>query len=96
MATATDPPGPVRVLQVCTRFPPDMGGLETHVSEISRRLARHADINVTVLATDRHGTLPLQEVTTEGVTVHRRRAWPAGSQPPGARRSPCRCRSPRR
>lgn len=72
--------GRVRVLQVVTRFPPDMGGLETHVSEISRRLAGRDDLEVTVLATDRHGTLPLHEVTPEGVTVHRRRAWPASRE----------------
>ena len=32
--------GPLRVLQVCARFPPDMGGIETHVHEVARRIRR--------------------------------------------------------
>jgi len=77
---ASPPPGqigdrPIRVLQVVQRFFPELGGLETHVAEVSRRLAARPDIDVTVLTTDRGGDLPRTD-TVDGYPVLRRRSWP--------------------
>ena len=66
---------PLRVLQVIQRFFPEIGGAETHVYEVSRRLAQRDDLDVTVFATDRCGELATEE-QMEGFTVIRRRAWP--------------------
>ena len=38
-----------RLLMVSTRFPPEMGGIETHVDEVTRRLAASGEFDVTVL-----------------------------------------------
>ena len=65
---------PLRVLMVTPRFFPDVGGVETHVYEVARRLAR-ASVDITILTTDRSGQLPTSE-PLEGVTVRRVRAWP--------------------
>lgn len=65
---------PYRVLQVVQRFAPELGGLETHVAEVTRRLAGSRDIEVTVLTTDRTGRLPREE-QVGGVRVIRRRSW---------------------
>jgi len=65
---------PLRVLMVTPRFFPDVGGVETHVYQVARRLA-HALVNVTILTTDRSGQLPTSELL-EGITVRRVRAWP--------------------
>jgi glycosyltransferase involved in cell wall biosynthesis len=51
-----------------------MGGVETHVYEVSRRLAR-AGIEVTVLTTDPSRDLPADE-EAEGVKIRRVAAWP--------------------
>lgn len=67
--------GPLRVLQVCARFLPDMGGIETHVDEVSRRLAARGDIELTVLGTDRTRSRPRREVR-DGFEVIRVPAWP--------------------
>ena len=53
-------PGPLRVLLVAARYIPYVGGLETHVFEVGRRLAV-AGVEVTVLTTDVSGTLPTVE-----------------------------------
>lgn len=68
------PAGP-RVLLVTARYPPHLGGIETHVFEVARRLAC-AGVGVTVLTTDVTGGLPTEE-ECEGVQVKRVRAWPA-------------------
>jgi glycosyltransferase involved in cell wall biosynthesis len=65
----------LRVMLVASRYFPYIGGLETHVYEVGRRLAR-AGVEVTVLTTDPSGTLPLVE-EIEGAQVRRVRAWPA-------------------
>ena len=66
---------PLRVLQVVQRFYPELGGLETHVAEVTSRLRSMPDIEITILATDRSGTLPAQE-WINGVRVLRRRSFP--------------------
>jgi glycosyltransferase involved in cell wall biosynthesis len=68
-------PGPLRVLFVAARYIPYVGGLETHVYEVGRRLAG-AGVEVTVLTTDVSGALPTVE-EFEGKHIRRVRAWPA-------------------
>lgn len=58
----------MKIIQVCPRFFPDIGGIETHVYEISKRLAK--DNDVYVYTTDPTGKLPKQEMI-EGVNVLR-------------------------
>jgi glycogen synthase len=65
----------LRVLMVTPRYFPDMGGVETHVSEVTRRLA-HAGADVTILTTDRTGRRPASE-QIDGVSIRRVPAWPA-------------------
>src|SRR6516225_3542179 len=65
----------VRVLMVCPRYLPDVGGTEMHVREVARRLSVLESFDITVLATDRSRRLPRQEVI-EGVSVLRVPAWP--------------------
>lgn len=67
---------PLRVLQLAARYLPDLGGVETHVHEVSRRLVHVPGIEVSVAASDRTGARPRREVV-EGFDVLRRRAWPA-------------------
>jgi glycosyltransferase involved in cell wall biosynthesis/GT2 family glycosyltransferase len=67
---------PLRLLMVAARYLPQVGGTETHVYEVGRRLAR-AGVEVTVLTTQGDGGLPAEE-WTEGVRVRRVRAWPRG------------------
>ena len=72
---STEPARPLRVLQVCARFLPEMGGIETHVEEVSRRLSRRDDLEITVLTTDRSRRLPAKE-RADGYDVLRVPAWP--------------------
>lgn len=65
---------PLRVLMVAARYLPYMGGVETHVYEVGRRLVR-AGIEVAVLTTDVSGRLPTFE-ESKGMQIHRVRAWP--------------------
>jgi glycosyltransferase involved in cell wall biosynthesis/O-antigen/teichoic acid export membrane protein len=69
------PKRPVRVLIVAARFLPDLGGTETHIYEVTRRIARDGDFQLTVLTTDRSGELPAEE-ELEGFTVMRCRSYP--------------------
>jgi len=59
----------VKVIQVCARFFPFYGGIETHVREVSKHLKR-LGVEVTVFTTDPTGKLPPREVV-EGVEVQR-------------------------
>ncbi len=68
-------PNPLKLLMTTARFFPYMGGTESHVYEVGRRLAQ-AGVNLTVLTTDGAGTLARTE-ECEGVRIQRRRAWPA-------------------
>jgi glycosyltransferase involved in cell wall biosynthesis len=67
---------PMRVLMVSASYLPDMGGTEMHVREVSTRLAKTGDFEITVLATDRTRSRPRVEVI-DGVTVLRVPAWPS-------------------
>jgi glycosyltransferase involved in cell wall biosynthesis len=64
--------GPLRVAMVAARALPLMGGIETHVHEVSSRLGA-AGVHVTVLTTDRSGDLPIEEK----LPGYRVRRWPA-------------------
>ena len=64
----------LRILMATPHFHPSVGGVETHVHEVSARLARMG-ASVTVLATDRTGELP-EEEDHGGVDTRRVRAWP--------------------
>src|SRR2546421_8970757 len=65
---------PLHVLLVTARCFPYLGGVETHVYEMGRRLAR-AGVDVTILTTDPSGQLPIVE-ESNNVQIHRVRAWP--------------------
>jgi glycosyltransferase involved in cell wall biosynthesis len=64
-----------RVLMVCARYVPFIGGIETHVYEVARRISAGGEFEVTVLTTDPTRQLPQDEVV-DGVTVLRVPAWP--------------------
>jgi glycosyltransferase involved in cell wall biosynthesis len=59
---------------ITPRYLPDMGGIETHVHEVSKRLSAGGH-SVVVLTTDRTHRLPATEVSA-GVQIRRVRAWP--------------------
>jgi glycosyltransferase involved in cell wall biosynthesis len=65
----------LRVLLVTARYFPYIGGVETHVHEVGRRLAR-AGVEVTLLTTDPSARLPIVEESA-GMQIRRVRAWPA-------------------
>ena len=71
------PRRPLRVLMVCPRYLPEIGGTEMHVREVTRRLSARGSFEITVLATDRSRLLPRREVI-EGIPVLRVPAWPRG------------------
>jgi len=58
----------MKIIQVCQRFNPDIGGIEKHVYEISKRLARNNDIYV--YTTDPSGKLPKKDFI-DGIKVFR-------------------------
>ncbi|WP_174589772.1 glycosyltransferase family 4 protein [Methanocella conradii] len=66
----------MRIAEVCPRYRPYIGGVETHVEEISKRLARMGH-DVTVLSTDPSGKLPKSEII-DGVRVLRFAAFAPG------------------
>ena len=66
----------LRVLQVTPRFAPSVGGVETHVLEVCRRLPCEG-IKVAVLTADETGSLSAREVL-DGIAVQRARAFPRG------------------
>ncbi len=62
----------MKICQVCHRFSPYTGGIETHVYEISKRLAKEFDVEV--LTTDPSGKLrSIEEV--DGFTVRRFKSY---------------------
>jgi len=62
----------MKILQVCPRYYPNIGGVEEHVRNISERLAKKFDVSV--FTTDPSGKLPRQEVIN-GVKVRRFKSW---------------------
>jgi glycosyltransferase involved in cell wall biosynthesis len=72
---AGGPYRPVRILFVCNRYLPELGGVETHVREVTTRLLADQDLEITVLATDRSRMLPRDDVIN-GTRVLRIPAWP--------------------
>lgn len=68
----------MRIAQLSTRYPPGSGGVERHVAEVSKRLARRGH-EVSVYTTDLEREFPLVRLPREvprtervdGVTVHR-------------------------
>ena len=58
---------------MCPRYHPYVGGVETHVREISRRLVRKG-IEIDVLTTDMSGDL-IKEEEIEGVKIRRFKSW---------------------
>jgi glycosyltransferase involved in cell wall biosynthesis len=67
-----------RVLQITPRMAPHIGGVETHVREVARRLPAHG-VETEVLTTNHSGELPPADLI-DGVPVRRVRAWPKGSE----------------
>jgi glycosyltransferase involved in cell wall biosynthesis len=65
----------MNILYVTPRYLPELGGVERHVAEVSRRIAAAGE-SVTVLTTDADGSLPPIE-EAQGVTIRRARAWRA-------------------
>jgi glycosyltransferase involved in cell wall biosynthesis len=63
----------MKIAQVCPRYPPYIGGIETHVSEISERLVEKG-FELEVLSCDPSGNLPKQEIIN-GVSVVRFKSW---------------------
>src|SRR5258708_34851042 len=72
---AQPPDRPLRVLMVCPRYLPEVGGTEMHVHEVARRLSALGSFEITVLATDRSRRLPRQDVVG-GISVLRVPSWP--------------------
>jgi len=66
---------PIRILYVCNRYLPELGGLETHIREVAQRLLQEEDLEITVLATDRTRALPRDDVVN-GTRVLRVPSWP--------------------
>jgi glycosyltransferase involved in cell wall biosynthesis len=63
----------MKILQVSPRYYPNVGGVETHVQQISERLAERGH-QVEVACTDRSGTLPGEE-KINGVCIRRFKSW---------------------
>jgi glycosyltransferase involved in cell wall biosynthesis len=62
----------LKILQVSPRFYPYIGGIETHVFEVSKRLAK--DNDVCILTTDPSGKLPKEECIN-GIKIKRFRSF---------------------
>lgn len=66
----------MKIIQVCQRYYPDIGGIETHVKEISEILAKRG-FDIEVVCTDPSGKLPKKEILN-GVKVTRFWAFAPG------------------
>jgi glycosyltransferase involved in cell wall biosynthesis len=67
----------MQILMPTPRFFPEMGGVETHVYQVGKRLAAMGH-TVTVLTTDRSGQLPVDS-QMDGINIHRLPAYPRSS-----------------
>jgi len=63
----------MRIVQVCATYSPNVGGIETHVREISERLVKRG-FDISVLTTDPSGKLSRVE-NINGVQVSRFNSW---------------------
>jgi glycosyltransferase involved in cell wall biosynthesis len=63
----------LRVAQVCPSYQPFVGGVQTHVREISMRLARRG-FDIEILTTDPTRRLPPEE-SSDGLLIKRFAAW---------------------
>jgi len=63
----------MKIVQICPRYYPDIGGVETHVQEISERLVKHG-FNVEVVCTDPTGHLSKKEIINK-VSITRFRSY---------------------
>jgi len=63
----------MRIAQVCPRYHPYVGGVETHVRAVSERLVKKG-LEIDVLTTDLNGDL-VKEENIEGVKVRRFGCW---------------------
>jgi glycosyltransferase involved in cell wall biosynthesis len=63
----------MKIAQLCPRYHPYIGGVETHVKEISERLVKK-HFEVEVLTTDSSGKLPKEEIIN-CVKVRRFKSW---------------------
>lgn len=64
----------LRVIIATPHYFPDMGGVESHVYQVARRLAQRG-VDITVLTTDSLARYPANE-QSEGVNIHRVPAYP--------------------
>jgi glycosyltransferase involved in cell wall biosynthesis len=64
------------VAQVTPQSRPSLGGVQTHVEEVARRMTG-LGIATVVISTDATGRLPHREVL-DGISVERWKAWPKG------------------
>jgi glycosyltransferase involved in cell wall biosynthesis len=62
----------MKILQVCPKYYPSVGGVEEHVRNISERLAKKYDVSV--FTTDPSGKLRKEEVIN-GVKIKRFKSW---------------------
>ena len=62
----------MKILHVCPRYYPDIGGVEEHVKNICERLAKKYDVSI--FTTDPSGKLPNEEIVN-GVQVRRFKSW---------------------
>jgi len=67
-------PDVVKVLMVTPRYSPSVGGTETHVYEVGRRVAERG-VALTLLTTAPAGSAPSVEMA-DGMRIIRVRAWP--------------------
>ena len=63
----------MKIIMVCPRYHPDIGGVETHVKEISERLVKRGHI-VEVVCPDPHGVYPGKDLIN-GVHITRFRSF---------------------
>ena len=77
----------LKVLQLCVRFPPAPGGVETHVLQISRILKGRGH-DVTVFTSDLYKEVPFTKMDpaedsyqeVDGIPVHRFKAHSLGDE----------------
>jgi glycosyltransferase involved in cell wall biosynthesis len=79
MTTVREEPSPrrLRVLQIAARCLPELGGIETHIDQVCRRLAATGEFDLTVVTTDRSRALARVEIAA-GYSLVRVPAWPRG------------------